>query len=309
MAILFFDNPQGIILVNGKLCDAASACVDKRFCIEYIPFNPALKPIICAIDGKAPILDDVAFIRHRGNYIVRFCPEKICKPCPNDVYLQKVLQPIDGAAHCLTCHSGNTHQISVETQNEMTTYEIPCKAADVKFSCQTISSGQLISVFSQLENCKTHVAILHYNDDYTTLLDLCCDEIDADESGLFVYDCLGDTLGRRCARKLRFCDDCFVEESRHFENSCSHSYIDEIIPYVFIESVCYGDKERVKDCLCSELRGCDFKNVLGDFIGICDPPSYKPYEVSLLYTDCDGLYTKSFCFSVSSGKIQKIKCL
>lgn len=306
MTRLHFDNPQGVILIDGVKCNSNSAYADGNFCLHYVPYNDDYLPIICAVDGNCKLRDDMIFIRHGKDYIVRFCPKKRQQCIQSEVYLQKILEPNSGMAHCLTCHKDDTFKLSVETQNELITLNTSCKVRDVKFGCIPISNGQLLSVFAKLENGKTHVAILHYQDDYTLLLDICCDEVRAEEDGLRVCDYLHDTLNRRCVRQLSFCGDCFVENSRHFENYCLHNYVDEIIPYALLESVCYGDSDFSLSCLCNTLCDCNLKDIFGDFIGICDCLEYIPFEVTLLYSGCDGLYTKTFKFSVSQGKIQKI---
>ncbi|MDE5756355.1 MAG: hypothetical protein K2I23_04625 [Clostridia bacterium] len=308
MTKLYFDNPQGVILIDGVKCNGNIANADGSFCIQYTPYDDDYLPIICAVNGKGKLRDDVIFIRHGKDYIVRFCPQK--RPCQrqSQIYIQKVLEPNGGGtSHCLTCHIDEVCKISVETQSELITLNTPCKVADVKFSCIPISSGQLLTIFANLENGKKYACVLHYKDDYTLLLDLCCDDIVAEEDGLRVRDCLCDTLGRSCIRKLSFCGDCFAEQSRHFENHCAHFYIDEIIPYALVESVCYGDNDCAADCLCPAMRGCNLKELFGDFIGICDCLDYTPFEITLLYSDCCGLYTKTFRFDVRQGKIQKIK--
>ena len=263
-------------------------------------------PIICAVNCKGKIRDDVIFIRHGKDYIVRFCPKRKSKDASGEVYIQKVLEPNLGASHCLTCHKDNGYKINVETQNEFLCLSAPCRVCDVKFSCIPISRGQLLSIFAKLESGKTYVGILHYKDDYTLLLDICCDEAQAEEDGLRVCDYLHDAFDRKCVRKLSFCGDCFAEQSRHFENRCNHCYIDEVTPYAFVESVYYGDEDLARECLCNTLYSCDLKSIFGNFVGICDCLDYVPFEITLLYSDCDGLYTKTFKFDVRGGKIQKI---
>ena len=282
MTRLHFDNPQGVILIDGVKCNDCIANTDGKFCIQYIPYDDNCLPIICAVDGKCKLRDDVLFIRHGKDYIVRFCPKRKPQNIQNQIYIQKVLEPNVGSAHCLTCHTDECCKMSVETQNEFITINTQCKVSNVKFSCIPISSGQLLTIFADLENGKKHACVLHYKDDYTLLLDICCDDIIAEEDGLRVRDCLCDTLGRSSIRKLSFCGDCFVEQSRHFENHCSHSYIDEIIPYCLVESVCYGDRDCATDCLSHTMRDCDLKDILGDFVGICDCLDYKPVSYSLL---------------------------
>ncbi len=307
MTKLYFDNSQGMILVDGTVCREKTTVVDNSFCIQYIPFDSNFLPIYCAVRGKASLYEDILFIRHGKDYIVRFCPRKKPIHCQSALYMQKILEPNNSTAHCLTCHIEDGYKMSVETQNELITLETPCKVNDVKFSCIPISSGQLICVFAQLENCKQYIAVLHYKDDYTLLLDICCDEVFVEEDGLRVCDYLRDSLNRKCIRKLSFCGDCFAEQSRHFENVCSHNYIDEILPYVLLESACYGDVDCARNCLCPALKNCDIHEIFGDFVGICDCLDYNPYCVTLLYSDCEGLYTKTFRFDVAMGKIQKIK--
>lgn len=306
MTKLHFDNPQGVILIDGVKCDTNIARADESFCLQYIPYDDNYLPIICAVNSKGKLRDDVLFIRHGKDYIVRFCPKKKCQNTQSEVYIQKVLEPNSGVSHCLTCHKDDSFKINVETQEEFICLNTPCKVCDVKFSCIPISSGQLLSIFAKLENGKTYVGILHYKDDYTLLLDICCDEAQVEEDGLRVCDYLRDTFNRKCVRKLSFCGECFVEQCRHFENRCNHYYIDEVAPYAFVESVYYGDEDCARERLCNTLYDCNLKSIFGNFVGICDCLDYVPFEITLLYSDCDGLYTKTFKFEVYNGKIQRV---
>ena len=181
MTKLHFDKPQGVILIDGVKCNTSIANTDGSFCIQYVPFDDNYLPIVCAVNGKGKLCDDVIFIRHGKDYIVRFYPKKRPHAIKSEIYLQKVLEPNGGTSHCLTCHVDELCKICIETQNELITLNTPCKVCDVKFSCIPISSGQLLSVFASLENGKTYVGVLHYKDDYTQLLDICCDKVCAEE--------------------------------------------------------------------------------------------------------------------------------
>ena len=308
MTRLFFDRPQGVILLDGKKCVDKTAYVEGSFCLQYFPFDDDFLPINCAVGSKGKLRDDLALIRHGKDYIVRFCPKRKPQNAENRQYLQKVLEPTSGMAHCLTCHVDDSHKISVETKEELITLDVPCKVREVKFSCIPISNGQLLTVFAKLESGKTYVAVLHYLDDYTLLLDMVCDEVEALEDGLVVGDYLRDCLNRKCVRKLSFGGECFVEKSRKFERACEHKYIDEIIPYALVESVRYGDEENAQELL-GEVDYRDALDTLGNFAGVCDCLDYKPFEITLLYSDCDGPYTKTFNFRVKQGKVQSVNLL
>ncbi|MDE6188959.1 MAG: hypothetical protein K2G37_01565 [Clostridia bacterium] len=306
---LFFDKPKGIILINGNKCNESYAVVDKRFFIAYVPFDYSLEPIFYASDGKICGVNELCFIKHGKDFIVKFCPAKKPVSLNEDLYFQKIVDCQGGASHCLSCKCKESHRIVVETQNEIHFLDVICKVVDCDFKVAPISNGQLLSVVARLENGKTFVTLLHYLDDYTPLLTLYCDEFSCADDCITVCDSLDDTLARKCVRRIAFCEDSFVEQSRHFEYSCRHNYVDELIPYVFLESLNCGDRDCMQNCLSYNMKDFDFKGFFGDFIEICDCLKYKPYEITLIYSERGGFYTKSFRFFVAGGKITKINLI
>lgn len=306
---LFFDKPKGIILIDGAKCNGEYATVGKCFCIEYLPFDYSLKPIFYACAGKIESVRELCFIRHGKDHIVKFCPTK--KPISSDeeLYLQHIVDCQGKQSHCLSCKCKEGHKIVVETENEIHYLDVASRVKTCDLKVAPLSNGQLLSIFAKLENGKTYVCFLHYLDDYTPLLSLYCDEISCSDDCLCVLDDLCDTLARRCVRRIAFCDDSFVELSRHFEYSCQHAYVDELIPYVFLESLNCGDADCIQNCLSYSMKDFDCKTFFGDFIEICDCLKYTPYEVTLVYSSKEGFYTRTYKFRVSGGKITKVDLL
>ncbi len=309
MAKLFFDRPEGIILIDGKKHCGAFAKVDGAFCIEYFPFSPYFFPVSYACDGRPSCGGDICFIRHGKDYIVRFFPDR--KPISRDeeIYFEEIADCGELTSHRITCRCKDRHRIVVETAEEIYTLEAECRVTSCSFKSAPIGSGQLLSIFAKLENGKSYIAVLHYCGDYTLLLSLSCDAFECCEDGIIVYDCLCDTLDRKCVRKLAFCDDCFAETERHFEYGCRRIYPDELIPYVFLEALGCRDIDCAEDCLSYGMRDTAHNGFFGDFIGICDCLEYRPYVVSLIYSDCEGFYTKTYKFTANGGKISKVNLL
>ncbi|MDE7215939.1 MAG: hypothetical protein K2O08_03935 [Clostridia bacterium] len=309
MARLFFDKPKGIILTNGVKCDSNSIEVGKNFCLQYIPFDPSLREISFACENKIISNKDFCFIKHGKDYIVKFCPDKkpICDE--EETYIQHFAHCNNYPSHCLSCKCKEGHRIVVETENEIHFISAPCRVENCSFKTAPLEKGQLLTVFARLDNGKTYVCALHYLDDYTPLLSLYCDEVYCEEDGLTVCDYMDDTMARKCVRKISFCSDGFAEISRHFEYGCNHCYTDELIPYVFLESLNCGDDECARGCVSYNLKDFDFHTFFGEFIEICDCLEYKPYVVTLVYSSENVFYTRSYKFGVSGGKIVKVNLL
>ncbi len=309
MAKLFFDKPKGIILINGKKCDSNRAEVGKIFCIEYIPYDPSFNRISYACENKIRSVKELCFIKHGKDYIVKFCPTKkpICED--EETYLQLYSECRDYPLHCLSCKCKDNHKIVVETESEIHYISVPSRVDSCSFKSAPLEKGQLLSVFAKLGNGKTFVCALHYLDDYTPLLSLYCDEVYCEEDGITVCDYLDDTMARKCVRKISFCCDGFAEISRHFEYAQYHRYADELIPYVFLESLNCGDEDCARGCVSYTLKDFDCHTFFGDFIEICDCLEYRPYVVTLIYSSEEGFYTRTYKFAVSNGKIIKVNLL
>ena len=309
MARLFFDKPKGIILIDGVRCNGDRAKVGEKFCLQYIPFDSSFRPITYACDNKVHSTRELCFIKHGKDYIVKFCPAKkpICED--EETYIQHFVDCHDRRSHCLSCKCKEGHKIVIETENEIYFANVPTRIVSCDFKIAPISEGQLLTVFAQLDNGKTYVCILHYLDDYSPLLSLICDEIYCDEDGLIVCDNLDDTMARKCVRKICFCQEGFVEISRHFEYACNHIYVDELVPYVFLESLNCHDDDCLRGCVAYSMKDFDFKSFFGDFIEICDCMEYVPFVVTLVYSGEDGFYTRTYKFCVSGGKITKVNLL
>ena len=116
-------------------------------------------------------------------------------------------------------------------------------------------------------------------------------------------------MARKCVRKISFCCDGFAEISRHFEYAQYHRYADELIPYVFLESLNCGDEDCARGCVSYTLKDFDCHTFFGDFIEICDCLEYRPYVVTLIYSSEEGFYTRTYKFAVSNGKIIKVNLL
>ena len=305
----YFDKPKGIILIDGVKCDGKYAVVDKRFCLTYVPFDCALKPIFYACDGKVKVCDELCFIKYGRDFIVKFCPAKKPLSFDEETYFQKIVDCQGGTSHCLSCRRKECHKIVVETQNEIIYHDVACKVVDCNFKIAKITVGQLLHICAKLENGKTFVSVMHYLDDYTPLLTLCCDEYSCSDDCIELCDYLDDSLARKCVRRIAFSGNSFCEVSRHFEYACRRNYVDELIPYVFLESLSCGDSDVANSCLSYDLREFDCKGFFGDFIEICDCLKYKPYELTLFYCEKGEFIAKSFKFFVAGGKITKITCV
>lgn len=305
MTKLYFDNPKGIVLIDGVRAQNCFALDKSDFCIQYIPFDNEYKPITYAVDKRLISTDEVFIIKHCGCIVLKFCPRK--KYLYEDCYFQKTLK-IDETIHILSCKAERVHTITLETQNEIFHLPLFAKANNISLKGCKISGGQLILIKANIGK-KTYVAVIHYDDDYTLVMSFLCDKTYIDNGKIVAEDFLYDCLQRKCVRVLRFSDNAFIEESRHFEYDCYINYPDELIPYVLLESICAKDEDMIQRYLSATISEDDLKTLLGDFVGICDCIEYRPYRVNLIYADSNGFYTKTFAFEVYGGKVNYVNCV
>ncbi len=301
---IYFDNSKGIVLIDGE--KAISPCLKEgNFSVQYFPYDCDRLPVQHAVCKMGVNLGDLLCIKHGNNAILKFSPTK--KPVYDDCYIRKSVS-VSQTSHLLTCRAQRTHEAVIETQNEIISLALPARADDATIKAKSLSSGQLIIVDIKIGK-KTYLAILHYSDDYTLLMSAYCDKTEFNDDGtITLKDKLYDCMQRTCVRTVKFCGNGFIEESRYFEYDCDRIFPDELIPYVFLESVSCKDDDAVKNLVAPSLREWNFNALFGNFIAICDSVEYTPYKVTLIYGD-NGFYTKTFCFSVADGKINFVNCL
>lgn len=305
MTKLFFDHPKGVVLIDGVRAESGFCTDKKQFSVQYIPYDYDYLPIIQSVDCRLKSSPNLLIIRHKNCLILKFCPSK--KPVFSDCYYQQNVK-VENTVHILSCKADRIHKITIETQNEIITLPLPAQPHDICFKASKISEGQLLLIRAKLNN-KTYLAILHYNDDYTLIMCLVCDKLSVAEGKITVEDYLHDCLQRKCVRVLKFCNNAFIEESRHFEYDCYINYPDELIPYVFLESLKAKDDDMISRYLSPSMRDFDCYGFFGDFAGICDCTEYCPYKISLIYNNNGMLYTKTYLFEVSGGRINYVNCL
>lgn len=304
MTKLYFDNQKGIILLNG-LPVKSPAFADKEFVIEYFPFDKNLMCVKHAVDCRLTSFEDMLVIKHDDSLIIKFCPLRIHEY--DDCYISKQIKCGD-TVHILTCKADREHKIILESQYEIINIPLPAKADDVSIKAKTISSGQLLLIKAIIGK-KIFCAVVHYNDDYTLLMKVYCDKAYCSDGNLIVEDRLYDCLQRTCVRTLKFCDDAFVEVSRHFEYDGTYDYPDELAPYVFLESIKCKDEDALSSLMSLSMKDCDIYGLFGDFLTICDCVEYRPYRVTLIYSGKNGFFTRTYVFEVKGGRINCVNCV
>ena len=304
MTKLYFDNTKGIVLIDGKK-STSPALTDENFAVEFFPYDSDCLPVQHALSKKTSSCKDMLCIKHGKDTIIKFLPQR--KPVFEEAYIIKQAE-CNQVKHLLTCKADRCHVAVIETQEEIITLPLPARPDKVSFKAKRFCDGQLLIVKAHTGK-KTYIAVLHYNDDYTLLMSAYCDKAQiADDGRIILRDKLYDCMQRTCVRTLKFCNNAFVEEFRYFEYECERDFPDELIPYVFLESISCNDDDAIKKIVSYSLREENFHEIFGNFIGICDTVEYVPYKVTLVYAD-KGFYTKSFCFSLSGGRINFVNCV
>lgn len=241
-----------------------------------------------------------------GSYDIRFVFRREQCYMPPSPYWQQYLS-VDRITHALTCYRADGYAATIETDSELHTFSTPGELQNVDFTCRKLRRGHLLALRADCMGRK-YLCVVFYDGDYRTLLDTLCDDIHSTREGLILTDLIDDMAQHSLQRTLQFHDGKYREVQR--EIVCRRPVVcqDELLPYLFCESLFCGDIGLCRDLCAHALSHMDFVSYFGKFHAVCDTPrAYRPFRIGLCYrTETGWDEVRYFAFTVRGGKISSV---
>lgn len=300
MAIFYFDAKDGFVTVNGALAEQGFRA-DKAFVLGY--FREDCEPLFAKMTPSPEASPRGTQLCDLGGGIrlLSFVPLPV--PCAEPQIICQTLCRTESASHLVTsCKRGGYHLV-VETSTEIQEFPCPCALTDISVVAARVSHGHLLRITAKAEKRK-FAAVTFYDDDYVPLFSGIYDDLRFDGADILCTEKKGGC--NCCERTLRlsYADGKFSEKELSFVYRHDHLYVDELVPYVFLEKLTYKDFDGAENML---RRGLDVKTVLeltGDFDRIADFDflPYRPFVVGV-YLSSAFCKVRYFRFEVRDGVI------
>lgn len=309
MVGIYFDIGNNLLLVNGVLNPSGylQANNGDRFGLIYSCQNQTFFPLILKLEivDFRPQFSGNAHITNCGDniYIVKLLPQSYAKMLPPDIYHQCSVD--NKPTHYVTAFCQGDYYITIETGQEIITFETQCKLCNIVLKSQNISSGKLIILSADSHDDKKYLAIISYYGDYKLLFHAHCDKFNFNQKGLEIVDNIDDMLSHTITRQFAFENNNYQEKSRNFICRHDNYIIDELIGYAFIECLYWKDFDRCKRYCIHDNLVEGIAKKLGNFSTIIHKPylKYKPNRIALKYEQAEQSYLRYFDFEISHGKI------
>ncbi len=306
MAEYYFCDDGGFVTVNGAL-SSSGFCIAGDFVLGcfYDGFDPVFAKIPKKITRPISHFIDVCDVG-QGKFFLSFSPRPT-----NDgsvVIAQKELRA-GNVSHLVTLCRKSGYLLVVETADEI--YELPVQTelCDLNVSAVAAGKGQMLKI-SAKANDKRFLALFYYCGDYVRLFDSTADDLRFDGASVVCTDNLGGCNGCVRTRRLRFEKGAFRETETGFVYRHDHDYPDELVPFVFLEKLIFGDDAGAQELLRRSLPVKSVREILGDFDSVADFSflHYTPY-VAGVYKRAAYCKAKYYRFSISDGLITDVRCI
>lgn len=300
MAIFYFETDGGFVTVNGALAEQGFRA-DKDFALAY--FREGRAPVFAKMASHPRKKTDGVKVCDLGGdaYLLSFRTRALRLDEP-EVICQTVCRA-DNVSHLITsCRRGDFFLIA-ETSAEIQEFSCPCALNDIKAVAVHVSGGQILRITAKAERRK-FAAVVFYGYDYLPLFSGVYDNVYFDGADVVYVERLGGC--NDCVRTTRLCysDGRFEKKQLSFTYGHDHLYPDELLPYLLVEKLKFGDLQGAEELL---RRGLDAKAVLGtlgEFDEAADFPflPYRPFVVGV-YKSSDLCKVRYFAFDVRDGVI------
>ncbi len=300
MSVFYFDAQDGFVTVNGALAENCFV-TEKAFAVGY--FKDGCEPVFARIPSRPQtgIRDIEICDLGNANYLLSFSPSSVS--CIETQTLCQTVCRTESATHLVTsCRRGGFYLV-VETDSEIHEFPCPCALTDLKVVAARVGDGQLLRITAKALQRK-FAAVLFYGDDYVPLFSGVYDDLYFDGSEVVCTEKKGGCNGCERTLRLGYSDGGFSEKELSFSYAHDHLYVDELVPYAFLEKLMFRDLDGAENALRRGLSAKAVLGITGDFDRIADF-DFLPYRPFVI-----GLYKKSsFCkvgyfrFEVRDGVI------
>lgn len=300
MSVFYFDAKDGFVTVNGALAEKCY-CTDRAFALAC--FRDGFEPVfakICVPPASAPLGTRICDL---GGGIYLLSSDPLPAPCTEPQIICQTVCRTENVSHLVTSCKRGGYYLIAETDCEIHEFPCPCALTDVKVVSARVAGGQLIKITAKAEKRK-FAAVLFYGDDYVPLFSGVYDDLYFEGADIVCIEKKGGC--NCCERTLRLCysDGRFSEKELSFSYAHDHLYVDELVPYVFLEKLIFEDIEGAENML---RRGLSAKSVLGtmgDFDSVADFEflPYRPFVVGV-YEKTAFCKVRYFRFYVRDGVI------
>lgn len=304
MAKYFFDDNDAYVTADGALIKSGYE-KNGDFAVGY--FCKGCEPLFAKIirDGRAFPQSGITIVD--AGYSCRrilFSPAPV-KEETAEVLFQTVCRA-GNVSHLVTVCRKSGYRLIVETKDEI--YEIPCPVAlsDLKVSAAAMKRGHLIKIVAKAGKKKL-IALIYYFGDYAPLLVKFCDDFRTDGDCVEITERLGGCNDCVRTERLEVNNGAFVCRGLSFVYRRDHPYPDELIPYVFLEKLLFGDESGAEELLRRTLSVSAVRATLGKFDKIADFDfiPYRPF-VAGVYSLSPFCRVRYFRFCVTDGVITDI---
>ena len=304
MAKYFFDDNGAYVTADGALIK--SGCEKQGdFAVGY--FHEGCEPLFAKMSGDGRPFPAEGLTVIDAGFSCRYI---LFSPTPRSEEEAEVLFQTSCRAgdvsHLVTVCRKRGFRLVLETRDEI--YEIPCPSAlsDLQVSAATMKNGHLIKISAKTEKKKL-LALICYRGDYAPLLTTFCDDFRTDGEGVEITERLGGCNDCVRTERLTIKNGAFARDGLSFVYKRDHSYPDEIIPFVFLEKLLFGDERGAEELLRRTLSVSAARVMLGDFDRIADFDfiPYRPF-VAGVYSLSSFCRVRYFRFCVTDGIITDI---
>ncbi len=238
-----------------------------------------------------------------GRYFLSFSPAE--KGGETHIFSQTRCKA-GNTTHLITMCKRKEFLLVTETPGEIYEIVCPCPLSGIKVKAVGVKNGYLLRITATAQKKKL-IAYVYYEDDYLPVLEKFCDDFSFDGPDVLIKEDLGGC--NRCTRTQRYAfrNGAFVKTERSFVYKRCHEYPDELLPYLLIEKLLFGDDAGAEELLGRNLSVPAVREILGEYDSVADFGflPYRPF-IAGVYKNSGYCRVRYFSFGVKDGLITGI---
>ncbi len=206
----------------------------------------------------------------------------------------------------ITLYDDGTKKVMCEGSS-FYTFDLPDGITSLTMKAQDVRDGAILCIEGKVCEKDYLLALYSNGTEWKIMHNLLADKISSTESGIKTVDLLPTML--RFERRAFYKAFSTTPEHTEFIPTVRHTYPDELIPYLFFESVFLGDDNAVNylsDSLSHDLSA--LKEFIGDVDSVCFPEfgDYSLDVIALFNSEDKISHPDLYKIQVEKGKITNI---